>query len=208
MRDMAKDVTEAIERGEPFRGDRDEPEKKARLHALLEELVGLKSRAVFAPIALMMGSDPTELVHETPFPLALALGVVALTGCAQGNLRTPGSYAAPAPPPVRNPWYDPYAAYGSSNATWRSPVYDLQRTIVKPVEPASQASRPDYEGAEWATGAGGGSTLRPMARSDASALSGAAWPIRKGGASSAPPFPFGSALLRRRQQEGIALKVR
>ena len=42
------------------------------------------------------------------FPLALALGALALTGCAQGNLRTSGSYAALAPPPVRNPWYDPY----------------------------------------------------------------------------------------------------
>ena len=39
MRDMAKDVTDAIERGEPFRGYQDEPEKKARLQALLEELL-------------------------------------------------------------------------------------------------------------------------------------------------------------------------
>ena len=39
MRDMAKDVTDAIERGEPFRGYQDEPEKKARLLALLEELL-------------------------------------------------------------------------------------------------------------------------------------------------------------------------
>ena len=53
------------------------------------------------------------------FPLALALGALALAGCAQGNLRTPGSYAALAPPPVRDPLYDPYAAYGSSNAIWR-----------------------------------------------------------------------------------------
>jgi len=30
MRDMAKDVTDAIERGEPFRGYRDEPERKRR----------------------------------------------------------------------------------------------------------------------------------------------------------------------------------
>ena len=73
----------------------------------------------------------------------------------------PLSYAALAPPPIRNPWYDPYAPYGSSNAIWRPPVYDLQQTIVKPAEPASQASRPDYEGAEWATGAGGGSSLKP-----------------------------------------------
>jgi cytochrome c556 len=39
LRDMAKDVTDAIERGEPFRGYQDEPEKKARLQALLEELL-------------------------------------------------------------------------------------------------------------------------------------------------------------------------
>ncbi len=39
MRDMAKDITDAIERGEPFRGYRDEPEKKARLQALLEQLL-------------------------------------------------------------------------------------------------------------------------------------------------------------------------
>ena len=97
---------------------------------------------------------------KPPFPIALALAAT-LAGCAQGNLRTPASYAALAPPTVHNPWYDPNAPYGSSNATWRPPVYDLQQTIVKPAEPASQASRPDYEGAEWATGAGGGSTLKP-----------------------------------------------
>ncbi len=39
LRDMAKDVTDAIQRGEPFRGYRDEPQKKARLQALLEELL-------------------------------------------------------------------------------------------------------------------------------------------------------------------------
>ena len=39
MRDMAKDVTDAIERGEPFRGYHDEPEKKARLRALLDALL-------------------------------------------------------------------------------------------------------------------------------------------------------------------------
>ena len=39
MRDMAKDVTDSIQRGEPFRGYRDEPQKKARLQALLEELL-------------------------------------------------------------------------------------------------------------------------------------------------------------------------
>ena len=38
LRDMAKDVTDAIQRGEPFRGYRDEPEKKARLDMLLAAL--------------------------------------------------------------------------------------------------------------------------------------------------------------------------
>lgn len=39
LRDMAKDVTDAIERGEPFRGYRDEPKKKERLRPLLKELL-------------------------------------------------------------------------------------------------------------------------------------------------------------------------
>ena len=91
-------------------------------------------------------------------PLALAACALALTACAQGNLRTPESYGALAPPPIRKRLYDPYAPYGSSDAIWRPPVYN---NIVKPAEPASQASRPNYEGAEWATGAGGGSELRP-----------------------------------------------
>jgi hypothetical protein len=39
MCDMAKIITDAIERGETFYGYRDEPEKKAGLQALLEELL-------------------------------------------------------------------------------------------------------------------------------------------------------------------------
>ena len=39
LRDMAKDVTDAIDRGEPFRGYRDEPDKKERLRALLKVLL-------------------------------------------------------------------------------------------------------------------------------------------------------------------------
>ncbi len=38
LRDMAKDVTDAIQRGEPFRGYRDEPEKKTRLDMLVAAL--------------------------------------------------------------------------------------------------------------------------------------------------------------------------
>ena len=109
----------------------------------------------------MMGSEFLETVVETPLSARPRPRRPGADRLRTGQLRTPGSYAALAPPPVRDPWYDPDAAYGSSNAIWRPPVYNLRRTIVKPVEPASQASRPDYEGAEWATGAGGGSTLRP-----------------------------------------------
>jgi len=36
--DMAKDITDAIQRGNPFRGYRDEPEKKARLKKLVAAL--------------------------------------------------------------------------------------------------------------------------------------------------------------------------
>jgi hypothetical protein len=39
LRDIAKDVTDAIERGEPFRGYRDEPDKKERLRSLLKVLL-------------------------------------------------------------------------------------------------------------------------------------------------------------------------
>jgi hypothetical protein len=108
----------------------------------------------------MLAAERTEPSMQPRLPLALALtlGALALAGCAQGNVRAPAGYAALAPPPVRNPWYDPYAAYGSADAIWRPPVYDVHGTIVKPIEPASQASRPNYEGAEWATG---GSSLRP-----------------------------------------------
>jgi hypothetical protein len=44
--------------------------------------------------------------------LLIALAATALAGCAQGNLRTPASYAALAPPTIHNPWYDPNAPYG------------------------------------------------------------------------------------------------
>ncbi len=93
--------------------------------------------------------------------LPVLLATAVLSGCASGNLRTPASYNAPAPPPIKNFYYEPYAAYGSSNATWRPPVYDRQGPIVKPAEPASQGNRPNYEGTEWATGAPGGNRVAP-----------------------------------------------
>ena len=90
-------------------------------------------------------------------PLVLALPLAA---CA-GNVRTASQYGSPSPVAVKNPDYDPYMAYGSANATWRPPVYNRQGTIVAPDEPSTQSSRPDYEHAPWAYGAGGGSQFAP-----------------------------------------------
>jgi hypothetical protein len=84
-----------------------------------------------------------------------------LTGCSNGNVHTPGSYSAPPPPPVQHPYYDPYAAYGEANATWRPAVVDRRGTIVKPSEPSTQGTRPNYESAPWATGASGGRSSAP-----------------------------------------------
>ena len=81
---------------------------------------------------------------------------VPLAACDHGNIRPVSSYHAPKPPPVRNPSYDPNASYGEANATWLAPVYNRDGTVVKPSEPASQADRPNYEDAPWATGASGG----------------------------------------------------
>jgi hypothetical protein len=71
-----------------------------------------------------------------------------------------GLQRAPAPP-VRNPLYNPYAAYGEANATWTPPVFNRDGTIVKPAEPATQSDRPEYEFAPWAYGASGGSRYAP-----------------------------------------------
>ena len=38
LRDMAKNVTDAIQRGEPFRGYRDKPENEARLDRVVAAL--------------------------------------------------------------------------------------------------------------------------------------------------------------------------
>ena len=93
--------------------------------------------------------------------LILPVAALALSGCASPNLRKPDSYNAPAAPPIQQFFYDPFSAYGSANAIWTPPVYDRNGTIVKPVEPASQGTRPDYEHSTWATGAAGGDARRP-----------------------------------------------
>lgn len=94
------------------------------------------------------------------FPILL-LAFTTLAACDHGNIKPVSSYSAPKAPPVRNPSYNPYAAYGEANATWQSPTYNLDGTVVKPAEPASQSDRPAYEFAPWATGASGGSTDAP-----------------------------------------------
>ena len=91
----------------------------------------------------------------------LLLALTALVACDNGNVKPVSSYSAPEAPPVRNPSYNPYAAYGEANATWQSPAYNRDGTVVKPAEPASQSDRPAYEFAPWATGASGGSSDVP-----------------------------------------------
>lgn len=96
------------------------------------------------------------------FPyITLILLAAPLAGCASGNVRSASSYMAPPSPHVGHPDYDPYAAYADANATWRPPVINRNGTIVKPAEPASQSSRPDYEHAPWAVGASGGGQSAP-----------------------------------------------
>jgi hypothetical protein len=95
------------------------------------------------------------------FPILL-LALTALAACDNGNIKPVSSYNAPKAPPVRNPSYNPYAAYGEANAIWQPPTYDRDGTVVKPAEPASQSDRPAYEFAPWATGASGGSANAPF----------------------------------------------
>jgi len=93
-------------------------------------------------------------------PLLIAIAI-PLAACDNGNIKLTSSYNAPAAPYVRNPVYNPYAAYGEANATWQPPTFNRDGTIVKPAEPASQSDRPAYEFAPWATGASGGSAAAP-----------------------------------------------
>jgi len=91
--------------------------------------------------------------------LFLPLGLPA---CSAGpNVKSAKDYSAPSAPPVRDPLYNPYAAYGEANATWTPPVFNRDGTIRKPMEPTSQSDRPRYESAPWASGAAGGSRFAP-----------------------------------------------
>jgi hypothetical protein len=92
----------------------------------------------------------------------IGLLLLGLAACSTPpNVKSANDYDAPAAPPVKHPQYDPYAAYGQANATWRPPVANRAGTIVRPADPSVDEARPDYEHAQWATGAAGGSTLAP-----------------------------------------------
>ena len=88
-------------------------------------------------------------------------GLLALSACDHGNVKPVASYSAPPAPLIRSPTFNPYAPYGDANATWEPPTFNQDGTVVKPSEPSSQASRPPYEFAPWATGAAGDSQNAP-----------------------------------------------
>lgn len=75
--------------------------------------------------------------------------MLALSGCAHGNLRSANDRPLK-PPPVRQAQYNPYASYDSSPAHWSPSVASREGTIVRPTDPADQGNRPDYEHAKWA----------------------------------------------------------
>jgi len=91
-------------------------------------------------------------------PLALCLGLAA---CSAGNVSSTAGLHGPKPPPTKNRYYDPNAAYASARATWAPLVYDRQGTIVRLLDPRVMEEREDYEHAAWATGAQGGSQDAP-----------------------------------------------
>lgn len=93
--------------------------------------------------------------------LILTSNIIVLAACSSGNIKSARDYHAPAAPPVRQPYYNPYAPYGDANATWTPPVWNRDGTIVKPADPSVEFGRPSYESAPWATGASGGSVFAP-----------------------------------------------
>ena len=94
--------------------------------------------------------------------MAPMAAVLALTACSGGgNLKIASDYSVPSAPTVRYPSYNPYSTYGNANATWVPPVVNRHGTVVRPNDPSVLSGRPDYEHAEWATGAAGGDRLAP-----------------------------------------------
>ena len=93
--------------------------------------------------------------------LTAAAATLALAACSGGNLKTASDYSAPSAAPVRDPTYNPYSTYGTANATWVPSTVNRHGTVMRPIDPGVLSGRPDYEHAEWATGAVGGDRLAP-----------------------------------------------
>ncbi|MDB5398100.1 MAG: hypothetical protein JWQ55_118 [Rhodopila sp.] len=109
----------------------------------------------------MVAPFKPETIMRSAFTLT-GLLLLSLAACSTPpNVKSASDYDAPPAPPVKHPQYDPYAAYGQANATWRPPVINRAGTIVKPSNPSVEQGRPDYEHAGWATGVAGGSTFAP-----------------------------------------------
>lgn len=92
--------------------------------------------------------------------MLIALASVPVA-CSSANLKTASDYTAPSAPPVKHPYYNPYAAYGEANATWVPPVWNRDGTITRPADPSVDTERAAYESAPWATGAAGGRAYAP-----------------------------------------------
>ncbi len=78
--------------------------------------------------------------------------IVTLAGCDSGNLKTASAGRSPPAPPVRAPFYDPYATPGQVPATWTPPVYDRDGTIIHPHDPSVEWDFEDYQHAPWLAG--------------------------------------------------------
>lgn len=93
--------------------------------------------------------------------VVIVLSIMFFSACSGGNIKSARDYNAPAAPTVRHPYYNPFAPYGEANATWTSPVWNRNGTIVRPTDPGIELGRPLYESAPWATGASGKSAFAP-----------------------------------------------
>ena len=93
--------------------------------------------------------------------VAATAATLTLAGCSGGNLKTASDYSAPSAPPVRYSTYNPYSTAGTANAIWVPPVVNRHGTVVRPNDPGVLSGRPDYEHAEWATGAARGDRSAP-----------------------------------------------
>ena len=84
----------------------------------------------------------------------LLLGLAACSG--GGNLSAAGGQHGPTLPPIRNPYFDPYARPGDVPATWASPVFDSRGTIVLRVVRKVEEGFRVYAVGPWLGGNGPG----------------------------------------------------